>query len=140
VKTNYCLAEIGIKFRNEVAHHIEPAVGSNEVGTPKCTRLESNDFSPVGCAFEDWVGTLKRSWKATVAIWSKHVFFGLVIGIAMSASMMTAGFMGTVIPIFSKKLGFDPATTAGPFETAFQDVVGFGVLLWVANLLLPWLK
>lgn len=74
------------------------------------------------------------------SIWSKHAFFGLVIGIAMSASMMTAGFMGTVIPIFSKKLGFDPATTAGPFETAFQDVVGFGVLLWVASLLLPWLK
>lgn len=74
------------------------------------------------------------------SIWAKHPFFGVVVGVAMGASMMTAGFMGTVIPILSKKLGFDPATTAGPFETAFQDVIGFGVLLWVASLLLPLLK
>lgn len=74
------------------------------------------------------------------SVWSRHPFFGVVVGVAMAASMMTAGFMGTVIPMVSKKLGFDPATTAGPFETAFQDVIGFGVLLWVASLLLPWLK
>lgn len=74
------------------------------------------------------------------AIWDRHAFFGVVIGIAMSCSMLTAGFMGTVIPILSKRMGFDPATTAGPFETAFQDVIGFAVLLWVASLLLPWLK
>lgn len=74
------------------------------------------------------------------SIWSSRAFFGVVVGVAMTASMMTAGFMGTVIPMVSKKLGFDPATTAGPFETAFQDVIGFGVLLWVASVLLPWLK
>lgn len=74
------------------------------------------------------------------SIWAKHPFFGVVVGVAMGASMMTAGFMGTIIPMLSKKLGFDPATTAGPFETAFQDVIGFGVLLWVASLLLPVLK
>ncbi len=74
------------------------------------------------------------------SIWSQRPFFGVVVGVAMGASMLTAGFMGTVIPILSKRLGFDPATTAGPFETAFQDVIGFGVLLWVASMLLPWLK
>src|SRR5215831_8111776 len=31
------------------------------------------------------------------------------------------------IPMVSKRLGFDPATTAGPFETALQDVIGFTV-------------
>lgn len=65
--------------------------------------------------------------------WSKHVYFGLVIGGAMASSMLTAACMGTLIPILSKKLGFDPATTAGPFETAFQDIVGFGVFLWLAS-------
>jgi magnesium transporter len=73
------------------------------------------------------------------AIWSRHLPFGLVIGGAMICSMMTAGFMGSVIPLLSKHFGFDPATTAGPFETAFQDVVGFAVFLWLASLLLPWL-
>jgi magnesium transporter len=54
--------------------------------------------------------------------------------------MVTAGFMGTVFPILSKRFGFDPAATAGPFETAFQDVVGFSVFLWLASLLLRWLR
>ncbi len=47
---------------------------------------------------------------------------------------MTAAFMGTAFPILSKHLGFDPATTARPFETAFQDVIGFGVFLGLATL------
>lgn len=77
---------------------------------------------------------------AVGAVWSHHLPFGLVIGGAMTCSMLTAGFMGTVIPMLSKRLGFDPATTAGPFETAFQDVIGFAVFLWLASLLLAWLK
>lgn len=77
---------------------------------------------------------------AVGAAWSRHLPFGIVIGGAMTASMLTAGFMGTVIPMASKRLGFDPAATAGPFETAFQDVIGFAVFLWLASLLLGWLK
>lgn len=73
------------------------------------------------------------------AAWSRHLPFGIVIGVALTASMMTAAVMGTMIPMFSKRLGFDPATTAGPFETAFQDVIGFGVFLWLASLLAHWL-
>lgn len=69
------------------------------------------------------------------AFWSQHLPFGLVIGGALTCSMMTAGLMGTLIPMVSKRLGFDPATTAGPFETAFQDIIGFGVFLWLASLL-----
>jgi magnesium transporter len=74
------------------------------------------------------------------AVWSGHPPFGAVIGIALTCSMLTAGLMGSVIPMLSKRLGFDPATTAGPFETAFQDVIGFAVFLWLASLLLHWLR
>lgn len=74
------------------------------------------------------------------AFWSQHLPFGLVIGGAMTASMLTAGLMGTLIPMISKRLGFDPATTAGPFETAFQDIVGFGVFLWLASLLIDFIS
>lgn len=73
------------------------------------------------------------------ALWSQRLPFGVVIGVALAGAMLTAGFMGTVIPIVSKRLGFDPATTAGPFETAFQDVIGFAVFLWLASLLIDWL-
>jgi Mg/Co/Ni transporter MgtE len=73
------------------------------------------------------------------ALWSGKVEFGIVIGGAMICSMITAGFMGTMVPMISKKLGFDPAATAGPFETAFQDVVGFAVYLWLASLMIGYL-
>jgi magnesium transporter len=69
------------------------------------------------------------------AFWSRHLPFGLVIGGAVPCSMATAAFMGTVIPMLSRRLGFDPATAAGPFETAFQDAVGFAVFLWLASML-----
>ncbi|MCC6312440.1 MAG: magnesium transporter, partial [Thermomicrobiales bacterium] len=74
------------------------------------------------------------------AVWSRHVPFGIVVGVALMASMLTAAFMGTIIPMLSKRFGFDPATTAGPFETAFQDIIGFGVFLWLASLMVDWLK
>lgn len=73
------------------------------------------------------------------AVWARRLPFGIVIGGALTCSMVTAGFMGTCIPVLSKRLGFDPATTAGPFETAFQDIVGFAVFLWLATLLQQWI-
>jgi len=74
------------------------------------------------------------------AVWAKHLPFGIVIGIALSCSMLTAGLMGTIIPSVSKRMGFDPATTAGPFETAFQDIVGFAVFLGLATMLQHWIS
>ncbi len=76
---------------------------------------------------------------AVATIWSGHLPFGLVVGASMTCAIVTAGVMGTVIPMVSKRAGFDPATTAGPFETAFQDVIGFSVFLWMAELLVRWL-
>jgi magnesium transporter len=73
-------------------------------------------------------------------VWSGQVPFGLVVGASMTCAIVTAGLMGTVIPMLSKRAGFDPATTAGPFETAFQDVIGFTVFLWMAQQLVQWLR
>lgn len=92
--------------------------------------LETSFLMALGCGLV--LGTVG-------AVWSRHLPFGLVIGGALTCSMLTAAFMGTVIPITSKRLGFDPAATAGPFETAFQDVIGFAVFLWLASLLVNYL-
>jgi len=74
------------------------------------------------------------------AIWDRKWTFGVLVTIGMFASVNIAGAVGTAIPLTSKRLGFDPALTAGPFETAFQDVVGISIFLGMATLLLPWLK
>ena len=72
-------------------------------------------------------------------LWHGGVLFGLVVGISMFISINISGVVGTSTPMISKRLGFDPAITAGPFETAFQDVVGITIFLTFATLLLRWL-
>lgn len=73
------------------------------------------------------------------ALWYDKGLFGLLVGISMFISINISGFVGTVTPMISKSLGFDPALTAGPFETAFQDVIGISIFLSIATFLLRWL-
>ena len=65
--------------------------------------------------------------------------FGLVVAVSMFISVNLSGAAGTGIPMLSKRLGFDPAMTAGPFETALQDVLGVTIFLSLATALLHWL-
>ena len=62
--------------------------------------------------------------------------FGLSVAVSMFISINIAGVIGTISPMLSKRLGFDPALTSGPFETAFQDVIGITVFLTVSTFLL----
>src|SRR6185503_2685659 len=46
---------------------------------------------------------------------------GFVVGLSMFVSVNLSGLAGHGFPMISKRLRFDPAVTAGPFETAFPD-------------------
>ncbi len=72
------------------------------------------------------------------ALWHSPAF-GLIVGVSMFISVNLSGIAGTTIPMLSKRLGFDPALTAGPFETALQDVLGVTIFLSLATALLHWL-
>lgn len=72
-------------------------------------------------------------------LWHGTTMFGMVVGVSMFISINISGFIGSATPLLSKRLGFDPAITAGPFETAFQDVIGITVFLSLATLFLQWL-
>lgn len=69
------------------------------------------------------------------SLWQGHWVFGLVVGLSMFVAVNLSAIAGTGFPMISKRLGFDPALTAGPFETAFQDVVGVAIYLGLATLL-----
>lgn len=75
------------------------------------------------------VGVVGFVWRGTLG-------FAFVVACSMFISVNLSGLVGTVFPMVSKRLGFDPALTAGPFETAFQDVVGVLIFLSLATLLL----
>ncbi len=72
-------------------------------------------------------------------IWYSKLAFGLIILVGMFMAVNIAGIVGTIVPLISKSLGFDPALTSGPFETAFQDVVGISIFLSLATALIKFL-
>src|SRR5499427_1439993 len=73
--------------------------------------------------------------------WMWHsAAFAFVVAVSMFVSVNLSGFAGTMIPMLSKRLGFDPAITAGPFETALQDVFGVTIFLSLATALLHWIS
>jgi magnesium transporter len=73
------------------------------------------------------------------AIWYGKLAFGLIILVGMFMAVNIAGVVGTIVPLISKSLGFDPALTSGPFETAFQDVVGISIFLSFATAMIKFL-
>jgi magnesium transporter len=72
-------------------------------------------------------------------VWHGTLTFAFIVAASMFVSVNLSGLAGTGFPMLSKHLGFDPALTAGPFETAFQDVVGVSVFLSLATALVRWL-
>jgi magnesium transporter len=100
-----------------------------------------------------WWGPIARQLQTTLIIstacgiviglisglWHGGALFGGVVGFSMFISVNISGFVGSTVPLISKSFGFDPALTAGPFETAFQDVVGISIFLTIATILLQWL-
>ena len=57
---------------------------------------------------------------------------GLVVGLAICASMVLATSIGTLVPILLRKIDVDPAIASGPFVTTSIDVLGILVYFLIA--------
>ncbi len=60
----------------------------------------------------------------------------LVVALAIFVNMMIAATVGTVIPMFFKRVNIDPAVATGPFVTTAIDVIGIFTYFLFANLFL----
>lgn len=58
------------------------------------------------------------------------------IGISLLISMLIASLDGTLIPIFFKKIGIDPAVASGPLITTINDLVAVMIYYGVSILML----
>lgn len=67
----------------------------------------------------------------------KEFVIALVVGLSMTMITVLAIFTGVFLPIFSKKIGLDPAALAGPITTSVVDVVGLVIYFKVAQLFIP---
>ena len=60
----------------------------------------------------------------------------LVVALAIFVNMMIAATVGTIIPMFFKRVNIDPAVATGPFVTTAIDVIGIFTYFLFANLFL----
>lgn len=57
----------------------------------------------------------------------------LVILLAMTAACVASGVFGVLVPVTLKRFGFDPAAASSIFLTTFTDIVGMGLMLFLAT-------
>lgn len=63
------------------------------------------------------------------------LLLALVILIAMTAACVCSGIFGVLVPVTLRRCGFDPAAASSIFLTTFTDIVGMGLMLLLATLL-----
>jgi magnesium transporter len=61
----------------------------------------------------------------------------LTVGLAMMGCVMLAIAAGAILPIFLKKIGFDPALMSGPFISSLMDVFTLLLYLSLAVAIIP---
>jgi len=70
----------------------------------------------------------------------KDVSLAVVVGISMLLIALLAIGTGVFLPLFSKKIGLDPAVLAGPITTSIVDVFGLIIYFKIAQLFIPALR
>lgn len=86
------------------------------------------------------LGLLNGVVIAIVAsIWKEMPILGLVIGLAMFATLTVAALIGILVPICSVYLRIDPAMTAGPFVTTIKDIAALLVYFGIASMFMAYL-
>jgi magnesium transporter len=76
-------------------------------------------------------------WQQFVPIYGEHWFFiGLTVGVSLIGVVLWGTLSGSMLPLFLKKLGADPAVSSAPFVATLVDVTGLIIYFSVAYLFL----
>ncbi len=75
-------------------------------------------------------------WVYAASTGTEHpVVLALVILVAMVGACVGSGIFGVVVPLTLRRFGADPAMASSIFLTTFTDVLGMGLMLFLATLL-----
>lgn len=58
------------------------------------------------------------------SFWQHNPLIGLVVGATILLNNFTAALMGTVVPLFLRRIKIDPAVASAPFITTVVDILG----------------
>ncbi len=64
------------------------------------------------------------------------VMVAAVVCLTLLVTLIAAKFIGCVLPMLAKKIGFDPAVMASPFITTIVDAVSLITYFQIATVLL----
>ncbi|MFH1440801.1 MAG: magnesium transporter [Candidatus Omnitrophota bacterium] len=67
----------------------------------------------------------------------KDFHVAVVVGLSMVIIAILAIATGVFLPLFSKRIGLDPAVLAGPITTSIVDVVGLIIYFKIAQMFIP---
>jgi magnesium transporter len=70
----------------------------------------------------------------------KDFFLASTVGLSMLFIAILAIATGVFLPLFSKKVGLDPAVLAGPITTSIVDVAGLIIYFKIAQVFIPVLR
>ncbi len=68
--------------------------------------------------------------------WEGNPYMGIVLLLAMMATLTIAGLLGAAVPLALKALRQDPALGSGVIVTFGTDALGFLIFLSIATLLI----
>jgi magnesium transporter len=86
----------------------------------------------VGCIIGLVVGVVM---SFIALLWQNNYLLGLLIGISLGVTMITATTMGALLPLIFTKIKIDPAISAGPFITTAIDVSGLLIYFGLGSFL-----
>ncbi|MEA1917789.1 MAG: magnesium transporter [Campylobacterota bacterium] len=69
-------------------------------------------------------------------VWFSDILISTAIGLSMFISFLSAGILGSSVPIVLKKLKLDPAVASSVVVITIVDIIGFFSFLWFAELII----
>ena len=76
-------------------------------------------------------------WSQFVNVYGEHwVLVGLTVGISLLGVVLWGNLIGSIFPLFLKRVGLDPAVSSAPFVATFVDITGLVIYFTVASFIL----
>jgi len=76
-------------------------------------------------------------WSSFIDVYGEHsVMVGLTVGISLLGVVLWGNLVGSIFPLFLKRVGLDPAVSSAPFVATLVDITGLLIYFTIASLLL----
>jgi magnesium transporter len=74
-----------------------------------------------------------------VYLWKHDIFLGLLVGLALLATLTVATIAGALVPLIMHRFKVDPAVASGPFITTINDIISILIYFGLATMFMNYL-